>query len=112
MTIDRSVPLPVHVRRICPQILKGIVAACVRVEQMHDAIGVILYDPAAGFVAFDAEALFALGMESGVDFFRKGVDLPPAGAGGEDEEVVEGGNAPHVKYHNVPSLVVLSHTST
>ena len=52
------------------------------------------------------KAPVAFAVEGGVDFLGDGMDLPAAGAGGQDEEVVQGGDASHVEDDHVAGLVV------
>src|SRR5690348_3760742 len=99
------VALPVHARRVRPQLLEGVVFAGGRVEDVDDDVAVILDDPLAGLVALDGQAAVPQTVHGGVDFFRDRVDLPAAGAGDEDEEVVQGGDAPHVEDQDVVALV-------
>src|SRR5256885_14532413 len=59
----RLVSLPGNVRCVGPQVFQRVVAARVGVENVDHHVAVILDDPAAGFVAFDTEPAFSLGVE-------------------------------------------------
>src|SRR5579875_3316071 len=72
---------------------------------MDDQVAVVLHHPFAGFVALDGQPAIALFVQGGVDFFADGVDLPSAEAGGEDKEIVQGSDPPHVKDQYIPALV-------
>ena len=74
----------------------------------HD-IAVILYDPFAGFVAFNSQPTITFRVEANIDLFANGVDLPAAVAGAEDEEIVQGRDASHVEDFHVACLVVHRH---
>src|SRR5229473_4146580 len=76
---------------------------------MDDDVAVVLHDPLGGFVAFDTEPGFPFRCHARIDFFREGVHLPPAGAGGQDKEVKERGDAAHVQDNHVASFVVGGH---
>src|SRR5262249_22376274 len=103
-----SVALPVHVRGIGPEVLQGVIAARVGVEDVDDHVAVVLHDPAAGLVALDREALVAGRPHRRVDLLGDGVDLAAAGAGTQDEVVVKRGQAAHVEDKDVFGLVLLA----
>src|SRR5262245_50236504 len=90
---DSIQALPIHARRIRPQFLDGIVLPRRVVEHMDDHVAVILDHPFARLVALDGEAAITPLVHGVVDFFGDGVDLPPAGTGGENEEVIQGRDA-------------------
>src|SRR5262245_62428189 len=97
---------PVNSRCVRPEFFQRVVFARFRIEDVDDYVSVVLNDPLAGLVAFDGSATVADGTQGRVGFFGDGVDLAPTGAGGEDKEVIQGGDAPHVQDKHVAGLVV------
>src|ERR1700730_15366680 len=106
-----STALPIQARGIQPQILERIEGAGLRIEEMDDDVAVVLHHPFAGFIALDAEALLSLGSQRRIDLFGDGMNLSSAGRRGDDEEVVERCDSPHVEDEDVACLVVGSHRS-
>ena len=53
-------PFPVNSPGVGPEIVERVIAARLLIEQVNDDVAVVLHDPAAGVVAFDAETRFAL----------------------------------------------------
>src|SRR5262249_38625401 len=89
-----------------------VILAGLLVEDVDDDVAVILRDPAARLVAFNAESPVADVMQRGVNLFGEGVDLATTPAGDEDEIGVDGGDAPHVQHDDVAAFVVGGHTGT
>src|SRR5262249_492010 len=106
------VVLPVNARSVGPEILDGVVFARLRVEDVRHQIAVVLHDPARRLVTLDRKPDVAAVSQRRVDLFGDGVDLPAAGAGSDDEEVVQGRDAPHVQNDDVASLVLGRHFCT
>src|SRR5262249_29422315 len=104
-------PFPVQSRRIGPEFFETVVTACLRVEHMDDDIAVVLNDPLAGLVAFDAQADLALAAHGRVGFCGEGVELAAAGAAGQHKEVIQRSHPPHVQDDDITGLVVRSHPS-
>src|SRR5262249_54143738 len=77
----------------------------------HD-ITVVLNDPLGGLVSFDAKPHLSLAGHGAVYFLGDRVDLPSAGAVGQDQKVVNGSDAAHVQDNNVASLVISGNAGT
>src|SRR5262245_34970727 len=86
-------PLPFHALSVGPEVFEGVVFAGSGVEDMDDYVAVVLYDPAAGFVAFDAVPGIADRGEGGVGLFGNGVHLSPRAAGNNHLEIADGSDA-------------------
>jgi len=99
---------PINAFGASPELLQRVIAAGLVVEEVNHQIAVILQDPGAGSVAFDADPLFAelLG-ERVVDFFGDSVELPATGPSGDQEEIEDGGQLAKVqKDYVLPAIVV------
>src|SRR5947209_16765261 len=88
---------PADARGVGPQLFEGVVLARARVENVHDHVAVILYHPAARLVPLDGQPTVTRPRQGGVDFLGEGMNLATAGAGDENEVVVQTGDAAHVK---------------
>ena len=91
-----------------PRVFKGIITARVLIEDVNDDVAVILHHPAARLVALDAQAFFPFGTHERVHFLGKGVDLPTAAAGHEDEEIEDRRDATQVQDEHVLGFVVVA----
>src|SRR5207245_428616 len=77
----QSQALPLHARRVGPEILQAIVGTRFPIEHVDDHIPVILDDPFADLVTLDGHTRIAAAAHGGIDFFREGMILAAAGAG-------------------------------
>jgi len=101
--------LPVDGLGASPELFEGVVVAGFIVEEMDHDVAVVLQDPSAGGVAFDADALFAeLIGERAIDFFGYGVQLAAAGARGDEEEIEDGGELAKIEQDDVLPAVIVS----
>src|SRR5262245_32894491 len=78
---------------------------------MDDDVAVVLNHPLARFVTLDSLAAVAGVFHGSVYLFGKSVNLAAARAGGQDKEVVEWSDAPHVQDSDVSRLVIVGDAS-
>src|SRR5262249_42717568 len=72
------VTAPIDPRGIGPEVLKVVVLAARRIEQMHDNVAVVLHDPLARFVSLDTPAFIPFGPHGVVNLFSQRMQLPSA----------------------------------
>ncbi len=99
-----------HALGLPPKFLDGIVRAGLRLEHVDHHVAVVQEDPAAFLVAFDAHPpVTQLFLQYAIDLFADGVQLPPAAATDDDEEVEHAGQFPQVEDHDVAAAVFGGH---
>src|SRR5829696_10586810 len=109
---SRLLAFPVDARGVGPQLFEAVVGSRVRVEHVDQHVPVVLHDPLARLVPLDPHPGVADPAQGVVDLFRQGVDLAAAGAGAQDEVVVQRVEAPHVEDDNVTCFVIASRPGT
>src|SRR3954471_16388246 len=67
--------LPVDSRGVSPQFLQRVKLTCGGIENMNDEIAIVLDDPSAGFVPFNADSAITKLRELGIDIFGDGMHL-------------------------------------
>jgi len=98
--------LPGQLRRIGPHGFEVVIAACVRLKEVYDQVDAVDDDP--GRLVVGTGAVDALGafLDKVLDLVRDGADLPFAGAGGQDEEVLDFAELADVKDDDIGALEV------
>src|SRR5208283_5823778 len=94
-----------------PEILERIVRAGFGLEHVHHDVAVVEENPAAFFIAFDAQPVVAqLVLEDPIDLFADGVQLPPTGPAHQDKEVEYGGQLPQVEDYDIAAAIFRRYT--
>src|SRR5262245_10601008 len=108
----RLFALPVDAWGVRPELFQCVVLPRLGVEHVDQHVAIVLHDPLAGAVALNPHPPVADAPEGVVDLLRQGVALAAAGTGADDEVVVQGMKAAHVKNDDVAGFMVAGRPGT